>query len=94
MSGGVGSGDSGGGKSRGPRNAGTGSYRCSFCRKTQEQVRKLIAGQGVYICDECVALCAEIATEQSPSAPQRSSFGGVTPTPRMIHAALNEHVVS
>ena len=94
MSGGTGSGESGGGKTRGPRSAGTGSYRCSFCRKTQEQVRKLIAGQGVYICDECVALCAEIATEQSPSAPQRKSFGGVTPTPRMIHAALNEHVVS
>ena len=94
MSGGTGSGESGGGKTRGPRSAGTGSYRCSFCRKTQEQVRKLIAGQGVYICDECVALCAEIATEQSPSAPQRKPFGGVTPTPRMIHAALNEHVVS
>ena len=94
MSGGAGSGESGGGKTRGPRSAGTGSYRCSFCRKAQEQVRKLIAGQGVYICDECVALCAEIATEQSPSAPQRKSFGGVTPTPRMIHAALNEHVVS
>ena len=94
MSGGTGSGESGGGKTRGPRSAGSGPYRCSFCRKTQEQVRKLIAGQGVYICDECVALCAEIATEQSPSAPQRKSFGGVTPTPRMIHAALNEHVVS
>jgi ribosomal protein L37AE/L43A len=65
MSGGAGSGESGGGKTRGPRSAGTGSYRCSFCRKTQEQVRKLIAGQGVYICDECVALCAEIATEHN-----------------------------
>ena len=94
MSGGSGTGGSGGGKPRGPRSAGAGSYRCSFCRKTQEQVRKLIAGQGVYICDECVALCAEITTEQSPTAAQRAPFNGATPTPRMIHAALNEHVVS
>ena len=35
-------------------------YRCSFCGKSQEQVRKLIAGQGVYICDECINLCQEI----------------------------------
>ncbi|HEY3126796.1 MAG TPA: ClpX C4-type zinc finger protein, partial [Candidatus Limnocylindria bacterium] len=35
-------------------------YRCSFCGKSQDQVRKLIAGQGVYICDECITLCREI----------------------------------
>mgnify|MGYP000635711717 CR=1 FL=1 len=38
-------------------------YRCSFCGKSQEQVRKLIAGQGVYICDECIELCNEIIEE-------------------------------
>ena len=79
------------------RSSGTrgGSYRCSFCRKTQEQVRKLIAGQGVYICDECIALCAEIAVDPSPSAPTPTSpWGATTPTPREIHEALNEHVVS
>ena len=38
-------------------------YRCSFCGKSQEQVRKLIAGQGVYICDECINLCQEIIEE-------------------------------
>jgi ATP-dependent Clp protease ATP-binding subunit ClpX len=74
---------------------GSGSYRCSFCRKTQEQVRKLIAGQGVFICDECIALCAEIAVDPSPSASVRSNpWGDTTPTPREIHAALNEHVIS
>ena len=37
--------------------------RCSFCGKTQDQVRKLIAGPNVYICDECVEICAEIVEE-------------------------------
>ena len=40
------------------------SLRCSFCNKTQEQVRKLIAGPDVYICDECVDLCAEIIEDE------------------------------
>ena len=48
--------------------------KCSFCGKSQEQVRKLIAGPGVYICDECVDLCNEILDEElfdsSASAPQ------------------------
>lgn len=39
--------------------------KCSFCAKTQKQVRKLIAGPGVYICDECVELCNEIISEES-----------------------------
>lgn len=39
-------------------------YRCSFCKKSQEEVRRLIAGpRGVYICDECIALCQEILEE-------------------------------
>jgi len=81
-----------GGSGGGP---GSGSYRCSFCRKTQEQVRKLIAGQGVYICDECVALCAEIAIDPSPSAAARQEERRrPAPTPRQIHAALDGHVVS
>ena len=46
----------------------TGKYdshlKCSFCGKSQEQVRKLIAGPGVYICDECVDLCNEILDEE------------------------------
>ena len=45
-------------------------YRCSFCGKSQEQVRKLIAGQGVYICDECITLCQEIIEEEMLEAPR------------------------
>ena len=45
-------------------------YRCSFCGKSQEQVRKLIAGQGVYICDECINLCQEIIEEEMLEAPR------------------------
>ena len=41
------------------------SVKCSFCGKAQEQVKKLIAGPGVYICDECVELCMEIVEEES-----------------------------
>ena len=48
-------------------------YRCSFCGKSQEQVRKLIAGQGVYICDECINLCQEIIEEEMLEAPQDSA---------------------
>ena len=43
--------------------------KCSFCGKSQEQVRKLIAGPGVYICDECVELCNEILDEELLEAP-------------------------
>ena len=46
-------------------------YRCCFCGKSQEQVRKLIAGQGVYICDECINLCQEIIDEEMLEAPAR-----------------------
>ena len=40
------------------------NVRCSFCNKPQEKVRKLIAGDGVFICDECVEVCAEIVEEE------------------------------
>ncbi len=40
------------------------TLRCSFCHKTQDQVRKLIAGPNVYICDECIDLCSEIIEEE------------------------------
>ena len=41
-----------------------GQLKCSFCGKTQDQVRKLVAGPGVYICDECIELCNEIVEEE------------------------------
>ncbi len=51
--------------------------KCSFCGKSQEQVKKLIAGPGVYICDECVYLCNEILDEElMPNHKQHSNISG------------------
>jgi ATP-dependent Clp protease ATP-binding subunit ClpX len=64
---------------------------CSFCGKTQRQVRKLIAGPGVYICDECIELCNEIIDEElkAPTALE----GRALPPPREIYGTLDEYVV-
>ena len=69
-------------------------YRCSFCGKTQEQVRKLIAGQGVYICDECINLCQEIIEEEMLEAPKTRPQTAKLPNPRHIKAALDQYVIS
>jgi len=69
-------------------------YRCSFCGKSQEQVRKLIAGQGVYICDECINLCQEIIEEEMLEAPRAKSAPAVLPSPRKIKEALDQYVIS
>ena len=73
-----------------------GQYRCSFCNKAQEEVRRLISGQnGVYICDECVDLCRELIHEEQASASQRKSSAGPPRllSPREIHEFLNQYVV-
>jgi ATP-dependent Clp protease ATP-binding subunit ClpX len=69
-------------------------YRCSFCNKGQEEVRRLIAGPNqVYICDECVQLCREIIEEEEPTSPRvEPSFAG-TPTPRELYERLNSYVI-
>ena len=54
--------------------------KCSFCGKSQKQVKKLIAGPGVYICDECIELCNEIIEEEL-SEPVASSSGTACPSP-------------
>jgi ATP-dependent Clp protease ATP-binding subunit ClpX len=69
-------------------------YRCSFCGKSQEQVRKLIAGQGVYICDECINLCQEIIEEEMLETPRVKPATAKLPNPRQIKAALDEYVIS
>ncbi len=64
---------------------------CSFCSKSQKQVKKLIAGPGVYICDECIDLCTEIIEEELS---ERSESGlGDLPSPREIFDFLNDYVV-
>src|SRR5215212_5938098 len=69
-------------------------YRCSFCGKSQEQVRKLIAGQGVYICDECINLCQEIIEEEMLEAPKAKPAVAKLPNPRQIKFALDQYVIS
>jgi ATP-dependent Clp protease ATP-binding subunit ClpX len=70
-------------------------YRCSFCGKSQEQVRKLIAGQGVYICDECINLCQEIIEEEMLEAPRASKAPAPPlPSPRQIKDQLDQYVIS
>lgn len=65
--------------------------KCSFCGKSQRQVRKLIAGPGVYICDECIELCNDIIAEELEGSPS----GGldVLPTPHEIFDFLQEYVI-
>ena len=69
--------------------------RCSCCGKSQEQVRKLIAGQSVYICDECINLCQEIIEEEMLESP-RASMAQATPppSPRRIKDQLDSYVIS
>ena len=71
-------------------------YRCSFCGKNQEQVRKLIAGQGVYICDECITLCQEIIEEEMLDTPKavKKPKAAKLPKPRQIKDALDAYVIS
>ena len=65
--------------------------KCSFCGKSQKQVKKLIAGPGVYICDECIDLCNEIIEEEL-SETSEVSFEEV-PKPREIFEFLNDYIV-
>lgn len=65
--------------------------KCSFCGKSQKQVRKLIAGPGVYICDECIELCNEIIDEEIAEVAELDAFE--LPKPREIFNFLQEYVV-
>ncbi|GGL64918.1 ATP-dependent Clp protease ATP-binding subunit ClpX [Wenxinia marina] len=64
---------------------------CSFCGKSQHEVRKLIAGPTVFICDECVELCMDIIREETKSAGLKSSDG--VPAPREICDVLDDYVI-
>src|ERR687896_206519 len=67
-------------------------YQCSFCAKSQDQVKKLIAGPGaVYICDECVDLCREIIEEEG--GPAKAKTTQKVPPPRTLHEQLSEYVI-
>ena len=70
-------------------------FRCSFCNKTQDQVRKLVAGpKGVYICDECIEVCSEIIEEEFEYDDDRREFDDINLlTPEEIKAFLDEYVI-
>lgn len=68
-----------------------GQLKCSFCGKTQDQVRKLVAGPGVYICDECIELCTEIVEEELGTE-EEVEFKDV-PKPKEICEILKEYVI-
>ncbi|MDC3205471.1 AAA family ATPase, partial [Paracoccaceae bacterium] len=64
---------------------------CSFCGKSQHEVRKLIAGPTVFICDECVELCMDIIREETKATGLKSTDG--VPTPREICDVLDDYVI-
>ena len=74
--------------------------KCSFCGKTQDQVKKLIAGPEVFICDECVELCNEILDEEFFEAKEKSGIESSEqsnekpiPKPHEIKAYLDEYII-
>ncbi|MGE7622809.1 ATP-dependent protease ATP-binding subunit ClpX [Viridibacillus sp. NPDC096237] len=68
-----------------------GNLKCSFCGKPQEQVRKLVAGPGVYICDECIELCSEIVVEELGTEEEVELKD--IPKPKEILAILDDYVI-
>ena len=78
-----------------PKNEEGKGVRCSFCGKTQEQVRRLIAGPGVYICNECVDLCQSVLSDDEViTRPRVSEDIDITiPKPTEIKAILDEYVI-
>ena len=67
------------------------SYTCSFCGKKQGQVRKLVAGHNVFICDECIEVCNEMLAEEFSTQPQ--ALNGELPKPQEIKEILDQYVI-
>lgn len=69
------------------------NLNCSFCGKRQDQVAKLIAGPEVFICNDCVQLCADILTEDETAATKLAMKDGTIPSPRQIKEFLDQYVI-
>ncbi|MER1992372.1 MAG: ClpX C4-type zinc finger protein, partial [Aerococcus urinaeequi] len=69
------------------------TIHCSFCGKSQDEVDKIIAGPGVYICNECVALCQEIIDEEVNQERQESYTMVEPPKPTEIRSILDDYVI-
>ena len=69
--------------------------RCSFCGRTQDEVKRLIAGPNAYICNDCVGICADLINEENDGeeAADRFSLEGGLPTPAEMKAALDQYVI-
>ncbi|MCA9654668.1 MAG: ATP-dependent Clp protease ATP-binding subunit ClpX [Myxococcales bacterium] len=74
------------------RDNGHGNLSCSFCGKSQKEVKKLIAGPSVYICDECISLCNDILAEEVQKE-ERQQGQGKVPKPKEIRVILDDYVV-
>ena len=68
-----------------------GKVRCSFCNKTQDQVRKLIAGQNVFICDECIEVCSEIIEDELEDYDESTDINLLKP--KEIKEFLDQYVI-
>ena len=66
--------------------------KCSFCGKAQEQVKRLVAGPGVYICDECIELCSEIIGEEFEDSSVDIQIDEI-PKPVEIKSTLDQYVI-
>src|SRR3982751_4267064 len=66
---------------------------CSFCGKSQHEVKKLIAGPSVFICDECIELCNDIIRDEVSAESNASGIKSDLPTPQEIHAILDQYVI-
>ncbi|TGK06260.1 ATP-dependent Clp protease ATP-binding subunit ClpX [Leptospira fluminis] len=66
---------------------------CSFCGKEQDSVKRLVAGPGVYICDECISLCNEIIAEEPEQEKERTELLGEVPNPAAIKSILDQYVI-
>lgn len=69
----------------------SGNISCSFCGKSQDQVKKIVAGPGVYICNECIDLCKEIMDEEFNK--QVYADDTEVPKPQEIRSILNDYII-
>lgn len=76
-----------------PKNEDRKTIKCSFCGKSQEQVRRLVAGPGVYICDECIDLCSEIIEDVFDEEIELSTAEEELPKPMQIKEILDQYVI-
>ncbi|HQT26308.1 MAG TPA: ClpX C4-type zinc finger protein, partial [Burkholderiales bacterium] len=74
------------------KNGGEKMLYCSFCGKSQQEVRKLIAGPSVFVCDECIELCNDIIREETQEQASKLSQSDL-PVPREIRAILDQYVI-